>query len=85
MIHWSKIFEFIREFNFEVMAKACGVNVTIKSLITIYTLTSIECRHYFKELLQKRWCRVVFFSLKIGLPVTRKIDELWFCSVKELL
>lgn len=27
---WSQIFEFFHKFNFEGMAEACGVNVTVK-------------------------------------------------------
>lgn len=42
MARWSKNFKFSHEFNSEGTTEACGINVAVKSLSTIYDLVSIE-------------------------------------------
>lgn len=42
MTRWSEIFEFFYEYNSEGMVEACGINVIVKSLTTVYDLVSIE-------------------------------------------
>lgn len=39
---WSEKFEFSQEFNSEGTSEACGINVIVKTLGTIYDLLSIE-------------------------------------------